>query len=97
MFDAPPPSERRAPEEAALHVLQIIARSRRVALLAAEDLLGSTDAELCRLSLKPVGEIVEATLKLRGLDEGAAQRLADRAGGYLGVTSARVEHQWALP
>jgi hypothetical protein len=30
------------------------------------------------------------------LDAAAAQRLADRAGDYLGVSSARVEHLWRL-
>ncbi len=91
MFDAP-----LLPERDELHVLLIAARSNRAALLAAEDALAASDAELCRLSLKPVGEIVEATLKLRGLDAAAAQRLADRAGAYLGVSSARVEHLWGL-
>ncbi|HEY2660217.1 MAG TPA: hypothetical protein VGI79_10870 [Caulobacteraceae bacterium] len=91
MFDAP-----LNPQRDELHVLLIAARSSRAALLAAEDALAASDAELCRLSLKPVGEIVEATLKLRGLDAAAAQRLADRAGDYLGVSSARVEHLWRL-
>jgi hypothetical protein len=57
-----------------------------------EDALAFTDADFCRLTLKPVGRIVEATLKLRGLDAAAAQRLAGRVAAFLGIDWARVEH-----
>ena len=95
MFDAdlnPAPAAQR--DE--VHVLLLAARNSRSALLAVEDALAVSDAELCRLSLKPVGEIVEASVKLRGLDAAAAERLAARAGERLGVSSARVEHVWGL-
>ena len=94
MFDAalsPAPAQR---DE--VHVLLLAARNSRSALLAVEDALAVSDAELCRLSLKPVGEIVEASVKLKGLDAAAAERLAARANAQLGVSSARVEHVWGL-
>lgn len=95
MFDAelsPAPAARR--DE--VHLLLLAARNSRSALLAVEDLLAVSDAELCRLSLKPVGEIVEASVRLKGVDAAAAERLAARANAQLGVSSARVEHVWGL-
>jgi len=94
MFDAP--LEPRPDQRDEVHVLLLAARNSRAALLAVEDALAVSDAELCRLSLKPVGDIVEASVKLRGVDAAAAQRLAERACERLGVSSARVEHVWRL-
>ncbi|MDR3507724.1 MAG: hypothetical protein P4L64_07500 [Caulobacteraceae bacterium] len=96
MLDAQQTAAPVAPVRDEVHVLLIAARSSRAALLAVEDALGASDAELCRLNLKPVGEIVEATVKLRGIDAGAADRLAARVGAQLGVCNARVEHLWGL-
>ena len=102
MFDADlsqsPNSQARNPAAGRdeVHVLVIAARSNRAALLAVEEALAASDADLCRMTLKPVGDIVEATLKLRGVDAATAQRLADRACEQLGVRSAQVEHLWAL-
>jgi hypothetical protein len=78
------------------HVLLVAARHARAALLAIEDTLGASPAELCGLTLKPVGAIVEGVLRLRGLDDLEAERLATRLSRALGVHSVRVEHQWAL-
>ena len=78
----------------ALHVVLVCASHARAALLAIEESLGASEAELCGLSLKPVGRIVEGVLRLRGLDEAAAERLAQRLAGRLGVHWARVEHHW---
>ena len=94
MFDAP--FDYATDQRDEVHVLLLAARNSRSALLAVEDALAVSDAELCRFSLKPVGDIVEASVKLRGLNAAAAQRLADRAGERLGVNSARVEHVWGL-
>lgn len=78
----------------ALRVVLVCATHARAALLAIEESLGASEAELCGLSLKPVGRIVEGVLRLKGLDEAAAERLAERLAGQLGVRSARVEHHW---
>jgi hypothetical protein len=83
-----------AAPSSALHVVLVCASHARAALLAIEESLGASEAELCGLSLKPVGRIVEGVLRLRGLDEAAAERLAARLAGRLGVHSARVEHHW---
>jgi hypothetical protein len=85
-----------APPAESLHVVVVSARHARAALLAIEDGLGASPAELCGLSLKPVGAIVEGVLRLRGLDDLAAERLAQRLSAGLGVHSVKVEHQWAL-
>jgi hypothetical protein len=84
------------PPAQSLHVVVLSARHTRAALLAIEDSLGSSPAELCGLSLKPVGAIVEAVLRLRGLDDRTADRLAQRLSAGLGVHSVKVEHQWEL-
>lgn len=78
------------------HVVVLAARHARAALLAVEQSLAASTAELTGLSLKPVGVIVEGVLRLRGLDDLEAERLADRLASGLGVQSVRVEHQWAL-
>ena len=96
MLDLAPHAQDLSPSRDEVHVLVIAARNSRAALLAAEDALGASPAELCRMSLKPVGDIVEATLKLRGVDAAEAVRLADRARDRLGVHSAQVEHLWKL-
>ena len=88
-----------APSDAARqahHVVVVSASHPRAALLAIEASLAASEAELCGLSLKPVGRIVEGVMRLRGLDDLAAERLAERLAGGLGVHSARVEHHWGL-
>ena len=85
-----------APPAQSLHVVLVSARHVRAALLAIEDSLGACPAELCGLTLKPVGSIVEGVLRLRGLDDPAAERLAQRLSAGLGVHSVKVEHQWEL-
>ena len=85
-----------APSAETHHVLLVAARHPRAALLAIEELLTGSRAELFGLSLKPVGAIVEGVLRLKGLDDLEAERLASRLAGFLGVHSVRVEHQWAL-
>ena len=85
-----------APTAQAHHVLLVTARHARAALLAIEEVLGASQAELGGLTLKPVGAIVEGVLRLRGLDDREAERLAARLAGQVGVQSVRVEHLWAL-
>jgi hypothetical protein len=83
-------------DPAAHHVVVVSATHPRAALLAIEASLAASDAQLCGLSLKPVGRIVEGVMRLRGLDDSAAERLAERLAGGLGVRSVRVEHHWGL-
>jgi hypothetical protein len=85
-----------SPPGEACHVLLVAARHPRAALLAIEGALGASRAQLYGLTLKPVGAIVEAVLRLKGLDDREAEGLATRLAAGLGVQSVRVEHQWAL-
>ena len=85
-----------APDRDALHVLLMAARHPRAALLAVEDTLAATGAELCGFSLKPVGRIVEGVLRVRGLDDLGAERLAARLAARIGVDSVRLEHHRGL-
>lgn len=79
-----------------LHVFLVAARHARAALRAIEDGLWMSGAELCGLSLRPVGQIVEGVVRLRGLDDPQADRLADRLASGLGVQGVRVEHHVGL-
>jgi len=90
------PSATAEADPQAHHVVLVSASHPRAALLAIEASLAVSEAELCGLSLKPVGRIVEGVMRLRGLDDRAAERLAERLAGRLGVHSARVEHHWGL-
>ena len=78
------------------HLVVVSASHPRAALLAIEASLAASEAELCGLSLRPVGRIVEGVMRLRGLDDRAAERLAERLADSLGVQSVRVEHHWGL-
>jgi hypothetical protein len=85
-----------APPEA-LQVFVFAAPHPHAALTAIGDALARTSGELAALRLKPVGRIVEATLTLRGLSAAAAQTMADRLAGQVGVRSLRLEHLRARP
>ncbi|MCI3134056.1 hypothetical protein [Phenylobacterium aquaticum] len=78
------------------HVFLVAARHARAALRAIEDGLWVSGAELLGLTLRPVGQIVEAVVRLGHLDEAEAQRLATRLSQGLGVQGVRVEHHWGL-
>ncbi|MFD1191098.1 hypothetical protein [Phenylobacterium conjunctum] len=79
-----------------LHVFLVAARHARAALRAIEDGLWMSGAELCGLSLRPVGQIVEGVVRLKGLNDPQADRLADRLASGLGVQGVRVEHHVGL-
>ncbi|WP_304165163.1 hypothetical protein [Phenylobacterium aquaticum] len=78
------------------HVFLVAARHARAALRAIEDGLWVSGAELLGLTLRPVGQIVEAVVRLGNLDEPQAERLAARLAQGLGVQGVRVEHHWGL-
>lgn len=85
-----------APPAQSVHVVLLAARHARAALLAIEEGLGAHPAELCGLTLRPVGAIVEGVLRVKGLDDPAAERLAQRLSAGLGVHSVRLERHWGL-
>ena len=67
------------------------------ALEAVRQGLADSGAELCGLIMKPVGQIVEGSLRVRHLSDQAARLLARDLAAWPGVTSASVEHQWVRP
>jgi hypothetical protein len=87
-FDAPPE---------VLQVFVFATPHPHAALIAIDDALARSTGELAALRLKPVGRIVEATLTLRGLSAPAAQAVADRLAGQVGVQSLRLEHLRGRP
>ena len=54
--------------------------------------MGLGEANWPACGWKPVGTIVEATLTLRGLSTAAAELMADRLAGQVGVQALRLEH-----
>ena len=80
-----------------VHQLLLAAHDARSALDAVRHGLADSGAELCGLILKPVGQIVEASLRVRHLGDQAARLLARDLAAWPGVTSASVEHQWVRP
>lgn len=93
LLSEPAPAAAAGP--APIHVFLVAARHARAALRAIEDGLWVSGAELLGLTLRPVGEIVEAVVRLGRLDDGEAERLATRLAQGLGVHGVRVEHHWA--
>jgi len=81
----------------ALQVFVFAAPHPHAALTAIDDALARSAGELAALRLKPVGRIVEATLTLRGLSAAAAQTVADRLAGQVGVHALRLEHLRGRP
>lgn len=80
-----------------VHQLFLSAQDAPSALDAVRQSLADCGGELCNLSLKPVGQLVEASLRVRRLGDQAARLLARDLAAWPGVTSASVEHQWVRP
>ena len=80
-----------------IHQLLLAAQDANSALDAVRQGLADSGAELCGLSMKPVGQIVEGSLRVRHLSDQAARLLARDLAAWPGVTSASVEHQWVRP
>ena len=92
-----PPAFNSDHEGVTVHQLLLAAQDAPSALEAVRQGLAGSGAELCGLSMKPVGQIVEGSLRVRHLSDQAARLLARDLAAWPGVTSARVEHQWVRP
>jgi len=92
-----PPAFHSDHEGVTVHQLLLAAHDAPSALEAVRQGLADSGAELCALSMKPVGQIVEGSLRVRHLSEQAARLLARDLAAWPGVTSASVEHQWVRP
>lgn len=80
-----------------IHIILIATTRPQATLAAIADGLGRIDGELRGLSLKPVGASFEAMLRLTGIGEAGAERLAASIAAWPNAGSVRVEHQALLP
>jgi hypothetical protein len=96
-FQPSPPAFNSDHEGVTVHQLLLAAQDAPSALEAVRQGLADSGAELCALSMKPVGQIVEGSLRVRHLSDQAARLLARDLAAWPGVTSASVEHQWVRP
>ena len=96
-FQSSPPAFNSDHEGVTVHQLPLAAQDAPSALDAVRQGLADSGAELCGLSMKPVGQIVEGFLRVRHLSDQAARLLARDLAAWPGVTSASVEHQWVRP
>ena len=96
-FQSSPPAFNSDHEGVTVHQLLLAAQDAPSALDAVRQGLTDSGAELCGLSMKPVGQIVEGFLRVRHLSDQAARLLARDLAAWPGVTSASVEHQWVRP
>jgi hypothetical protein len=80
-----------------VHVILIATATPQATLAAIADGLGRVHGQLCGLSLKPVGARFDAVLRLTGIGEMAAERLAAAIAAWPNAGSVRVEHQALLP
>ena len=96
-FQSSPPAFNSDHEGVTVHQLLLAAQDAPSALDAVRQGLADSGAELCGLSMKPVGQIVEGFLRVRHLSDQAARLLARDLAAWPGVTSASVEHQWVRP
>ena len=96
-FQSSPPAFNSDHEGVTVHQLLLAAQDAPSALDAVRQGLADSGAELCGLSMKPVGQIVEGFLRVRHLSDQAARLLARDLAAWPGVTAASVEHQWVRP
>jgi len=92
-----PPAFNSDADGVTVHQLLLAAQDAHSALDAVRQGLADSGAELCAFTLKPVGQIVEASLRVRHLGDQAARLLARDLAAWPGVSSASVEHQWVRP
>lgn len=79
------------------HVLTFASARTEAALAAVEDVLARSGAVLAGLKIRPVGRIVETTLKLSEVSTAGAEAAGERLAARPGVSALRVEHVWRLP
>ena len=80
-----------------VHVVLIATAAPHATLAAIADGLCRIECQLRGLSLKPVGASFEAVLRLGGISEGDAERLATSIAAWPRAGSVRVEHLAPLP
>ena len=76
-----------------LHVLSISTGSPQACLEAVASVVGPCGGRMRGFTLKPSGARFEAVLRLSGIDEAAAWRLAAVISAWPEAGSAHIEHQ----
>ena len=92
MFDTPAPSE-----VDQRHLIVISTASPIACLKAVSSVLGREGGQVGGFSLKPVGSRFEGVLRLTGVDDDAAERVAALIAARPHVGSVRTEHHWVRP
>lgn len=92
MFDAPATCAVRQ-----RHVILISTASPKACLEAVSSAVRRAGGEVSAFSLKPVGSRFEAVLRLAGIDDTAAERVAAMIAAWPDAGSVRTEHQWVRP
>ena len=85
------------PSPGLLHVLSISTRSPQACMEAVASILGRCGARMRGFTLKPTGGRYEAVLRLAGIDEAAAWRVAGMISAWPDAGSAHIEHQMLAP
>ena len=76
-----------------LHVISISTISPQACLDAVPSALRQCGGRVCGFTLKPSGAGFEAVLRLSGIGEAAAERIAYMIAAWPEAGSARLEHQ----
>lgn len=76
-----------------LHVFSISTCCPQACLEAVTTILGRCDGRVRGFTLKPSGTRFEAVLRLTGIDEAAAWRVAGMISAWPEAGSAHIEHQ----
>jgi len=80
-----------------LHVLRISTRSPQACMEAVASILGRCGGRMRGFTLKPSGGRFEAVLRLSGIDEATAWRVANMICAWPEAGSAHIEHQVLAP
>ncbi len=81
------------PDPGLLHVLSISTGSPHACLEAVASILGRCDGRMRGFTLKPSGDRFDAVLRLSGIDETAALRVAGMISAWPEAGSTHIEHQ----
>jgi hypothetical protein len=89
-----------APAACAIHLRHIIlisTASPKACLKAVSSVVYRVGGDVSAFSLKPAGSRFEAVLRLVGIDDAGAERVAAMIAAWPDAGSVRTEHQWGRP
>ena len=79
-----------------LHVVSISTRSPEACLEAVADVVGRCQGRVRGFTLKPAGDRFDAVLRMSGVDEAVARRVAGQISAWPQAGSAHIEHLMPL-